>query len=510
MPAVGPIHAFELPAHEDLGARCIRSGAVTGGAQLVRLALVLTGTIALARQLAPADFGLVAMASALLGLLAVARELGLSLATVQRDRIRAEQVSALFWVNLAFGLALAAVTAALAPLVAWFYGDARLNGVVFALAAAFAVGGAAVQHRALLQRGMRFGALAAVDLVALAVSTALAIAAASLGAGYWALVVLPVAQTTTASALLWRACPWRPGPPTRGADVRSLLTFGGHVTGTGLLHQLSRNLDTVLIGWFWGAAPLGLYTKAYQLALMPIRNIQAPLASVAIPVLSRLQRDPERFRHFYLKSLRLVAFAGLPGLAAVAVLSREIVALVLGERWLAASPLLAVLACAAAVQLIAGTLGWIFVALGHTRRMLRWSGLASGATILSFAIGLPWGPLGVAVAYTVCVYALRYPHLAAALRDSPVSIADVLRAIHRPVLLALTAALAMAPTRTALQTHAPTTILLCTLCAGAGAWLVSVLLLRRAREDFAEVRDVVWRLVAARSNAAARPPVPAS
>jgi PST family polysaccharide transporter len=510
VPAGRPTDAIGVPALEDLGTQSIRSGAVTGGAQTARFAVTLIGTVVLARQLAPSDFGLVAMASALIGLLAVAQELGLSHATVQRDRITAAQVSSLFWVNLAFGLVLAAGVAALAPLIARCYGDPRLSGIAMALAAGFAVNGAAVQHRALLQRGMRFGALAVVDLSALALGTALAIGAACWGAGYWALVALPLVRGIAAGALVWCVCPWRPGRPTRGVDVRPLLAFGGHVTGASVLNHLSRNLDKVLIGWYWGAAPLGLYSKAYQLAVLPAQQINVPLASVAIPVLSRLQGDPARFRRFYLKSLRLIAFASLPVLAAIAVLSREIVLLALGERWLAASPLLAVLACAAAVQLIASTFGWIFLALGHTRRMLHWSGLASGAAILAFAIGLPWGPLGVAVAYTFCVYALRYPHLVAALRDSPISIRDVLRGIQRPVLLALVAALAMGFARAALAGGSPALIVLGALAAGAVAWCSVGLLLRGARADFAEFLGLAQRVLDARNGTRGRPAMSAS
>ena len=100
--------------------------------------------------------------------------------------------------------------------------------------------------------------------------------------------------------------------PRRGAGVRSMLTFGGNVTGFNVMQYFARNADNALIGKFWGAYQLGLYSRAYQMLLMPMQQINAPLAAVAVPALSRLADSPERYRDAYLKILEKLVMITMP------------------------------------------------------------------------------------------------------------------------------------------------------------------------------------------------------
>jgi Polysaccharide biosynthesis protein len=114
----------------------------------------------LARLLGPKDFGLVGMVAAFTGLLVCFRDFGLSAAAVQRDTVTKEQLSTLFWVNIAFGALLALIVVAMAPAIAAFYQEPQLFGVTTVLALGFLFNSAGVQHAALLQRQMRFTVLA--------------------------------------------------------------------------------------------------------------------------------------------------------------------------------------------------------------------------------------------------------------------------------------------------------------------------------------------------------------
>lgn len=148
-------------------------------------------TVVLARLLLPADFGLVAMVTAITGLGQAFSDLGLSEATIQRQEISHHQVSTLFWINVAIGMTLTLATIALAPVMAWFYRDPRLKGITFLVSLTFLIGGLRVQHDALIRRQMRFVALAIRDVAAYAVAVPVAIIMAWRGAGYWAIVALP-------------------------------------------------------------------------------------------------------------------------------------------------------------------------------------------------------------------------------------------------------------------------------------------------------------------------------
>jgi len=479
------------PGTPGLGGASSRGALLTLSAQGVRFALGLGGTVLLARWVAPREFGLVAGVSAALGLFGALRELGLGAATVQRADVDPAQTSALFWIHLGVGMASWALLAAAAPALGWLLDEPRAAGLAAALAATLPLAALGTQPRALLQRRLAFGALARCDVAALALGTASACAAALLGAGAWALVAGPLVAEAAAAATLWRAARFRPGPPRRGAGVRGLLRFGGHVTLATALQQVSRHLDKLLVGACFGATALGFYGRAHHVALLPFAQIHAPLGSVAVPALARLQREPARFRVAYLRALRLTVLAGLPVMAAIGVLARDLVWVVLGEDWLPAVPLLAVFACAAYGQVIGNPAGWLFVALGHTREMLRWTLLASGSLALAFAAGLPFGPLGVAVAYALCLALLRVPHFALALRGAPVSGADVWHTVRGAVAVSTGAALVMLGVREALPDAAPAARLLAALAAGGLANAAGALLWAPARGDLAHVLETV-------------------
>lgn len=427
----------------DLKGRSVRGGAATLAGQGGRFLIQMVSTVVLARLLTPADFGLIAMVTAVTGFASLFKDLGLSMATVQKAEVTHEQVSVLFWVNVAISVLIALITAALAPVIAWFYGDPRLTAVGMALSLAFVFGGLTVQHQALLRRQMRFTALAIIPIVAMVAAVMAAIISATLGAGYWALVIMELTRSATNAAAVWLVCRWWPGRPTRGAGVRGMLRFGANLTGFNILNYFARNLDNVLIGRVWGAGALGLYAKAYGLLTLPIAQINASVSAVAIPALSRLQNEPDRYRSYYCKTINLIAYLTTPLTLGLAVLSDEVIRLVFGTQWLGASRIFMILAIAAVGQPIANTCGWVFTSLGQTDRMLRWGFVSMPVITIAFALGLPWGPIGVAAAYAICVHIIRYPGYWYAYRKSPVGFSCLIRATSRPLVLSLIMLLAM-------------------------------------------------------------------
>ena len=419
--------------HQGLERRSVRGGAVTLASQATRFVLGTGSTVVLARLLTPADFGLIAMVAPITGFIGLFKDLGLSMATVQRESVTHDQVSTLFWVNVALSLALMAVTMAIAPAVGAFYGDPRATLVTVALAALFLFGGLTAQQQALIQRQMQFGRLATVEIVSLAAGVAAGIAAAWQGFGYWALVVLQATSAAITMMMVWLISGWRPGRPRRGAGIRSMIRFGGGLTGFNVVNYLARNLDNVLIGRFIGAGALGLYSRAYGLLLLPIRLIRSPISAVAVPSLSRLQGDAPRYRRYVRKALALITFLSMPLVGFSAVAAEHIILLVLGEQWVGAVTVFRVLAFAALVQSFNVVTGWVYTSLGQTVRWFRWGLFSSTVIAASFVVGLPWGIEGVAVAYTAAVYLLFYPSLWFCFRRAPVSPGDIAAVVWRPL-----------------------------------------------------------------------------
>lgn len=422
----------------DLRGRSVRGGAVTMGAQGIKFALQLGSTAVLARLLSPADFGLVAMVTAVTGFAAMFKDAGLSMATVQRENVTHDQVSTLFWINVALSAVLMCLVALLAPAIAWFYGEPRLTAITLALAGTFIFGGLTVQHQALLQRQMRFTSLSAIGVISFAASVAAAIVAAIYGLGYWSIVIMTATAAAVNAALVWVYSGWRPGLPVRGSGVMPMLKFGGNVTGFNLLNYFARNSDNILIGWWWGGAALGLYSKAYGLLMMPLTQINAPISSVILPMLSRLQSQPERYRSAYLRVVRALSFALMPPIAFLIVTADWVVLIVLGPQWTEAASVYRFLAVVALAQPVSFTCGWLFTSQGRVREQFHWGIWGCVTTVLAIVVGLPFGIDGVAFSYGVSGLLLRTPLLYYCVgRKGHVSTKDIYVATAPPFFVAI-------------------------------------------------------------------------
>jgi O-antigen/teichoic acid export membrane protein len=423
----------------DLRGRSVRGGAVTLVGQAVKFVLTLASMAVLARILTPEDFGLIAMATVVIGFTSVFKDMGLSMATVQRTDVRHSQVSTLFWLNVGASVAIAVVTAAAAPVLAWFYKEPRVTAVTVVLATSVLVGGFAIQHQALLRRQMRFGALAFVEIASLAAGTAAAIASALAGHGYWALVVLQVVREAAATGLVWMMCRWRPDRPVRGSGVRSLVTFGAHLSGFNVLTYVARNIEKMLIGWYWGAGPVGLYNNADRILLLPIQQINTPLTSVAVPALSRIQKEPDRYRAYYRRGVLLTVTAAMPIVAFLFVAAEKAVLVFLGGQWVDAVPIFRALGPAAFIGTFNVATGWVYVSLGSTRRQFHWGLFSTAVTVIAYVIGLPWGPIGVAAAFSASLVVLRLPSVLYCFRGTHLTLKDMGTALWRPAFSSIAA-----------------------------------------------------------------------
>ena len=424
----------------DLAGRSVRGAVVTMLGQAGNFVVQLAGTALLARLLVPEDFGVFGKTIALTGFITVIRDGGLALATIQRARITHDQISNLFWLNLLLGLLAAALIAALSPAMAWFYRDPRVLWIGLALAGASIISSLSVQHTALMQRQMRFGAIALIGTIGMLVGFASAIVGAWRGAGVWALAVQQYASGLTTALLVFATCRWRPGLPRRGTGVRPMIRIGAHQTGFGILNFANRNLDNVLIGRFVSDAALGFYTQAYRLLLLPIQQINSPISGVVVPALSRLQDQPERYARYYYRAIGAIVLAGMPIIGFLMVDARPVIQLVLGPTWLPTVPIFQALGLAAFLGTFNVAGGWVYASLGRTDRQFRWQLVSTPAIVLSFVLGLPWGALGVACAFSGMCLILVGPALHYCFRGTPISLSRFVRAIARPSLAAVAAA----------------------------------------------------------------------
>jgi len=419
---------------KDLKEKAIRGGFARVCAQTAFFALRIGALMILARLLDPKDFGLVGMVMAFTGVLTLFRDFGLSTATVQRAEVSDEQLSTLFWINILVGVVLTVWLSAMAPIVVRFYREPRLFWVTIALSTGFIINAAGVQHSALLQRQMRFTALAVIQIIALVVSTAVGIGLALVGYGYWALVAMSVGLPLISTIAFWVATSWIPGKPRTGVGVRSMMHFGGGVTIIGVIVYIAYNLDKVLLGRFWGAEALGIYGRSFQIINIPTDNLNSAVGEVAFAALSRVQDDPIRLRNYFLKGYSLVLAMTVPMTCVIAIFPQDLIRVILGPKWNSAATILQCLAPTILIFAIINPLGWLLYALGMIKRSVQIASVLAPVVITGYALGLHYGPKGIALGFSIAMTLWALPHIAWGVYGTPISFGDIMRVMVKPLL----------------------------------------------------------------------------
>lgn len=430
---------FAKPHSDQLTGTSVRGGAVTLAGQAFSFFAQTASMMILARLLSPTDFGISGMAAAVTGFLAMFGDIGLGAVTIQRKEITHREVSTLFWINLSVGATLALVTVALAPALVAFYNEPRLYWVMNVSALSFLLSGLRAQHAAILYRTMRFGAIAKIGIVSLGISSIAGIGMAALGFGYWSLIVMAVSNSLISVIAHWIVVGWRPSKPVRGCGIRSMMQFGGTVTLNGFVVYIAYNIEKVLLGRSFGAAPLGVYGRAYQLLNLPLQQLYAAMYSVAFPGLSAMQDSNERLCRAFLKGYAVLLAFTLPLIMASALFAEEIVQIVLGPNWAEVIPILRLLTPAILIFAIINPYGWFLVATGRAGRSLRMALAIAPIVITGILIGIKWGPEGVALGYSVAMCSWVVPHTLWAFHDTGIRMRDYWSAAQSPLLAALLA-----------------------------------------------------------------------
>jgi PST family polysaccharide transporter len=394
--------------------------------QVCRVIVHFASICVLGRLLTPNDYGIAGMVFTMAGFLELFKDGGLGLALVQAKHLSSEVVATLFWIVLLISVCLGGVMLNSGVFLAAIYREPRVAEVTWFFSIAIVANGLSVIPQSLLLREHRFGRLALVEIVASTSGVSVAIIVALNGGRYYALAFQPLAASLTLLSLCWIYSPIWPGRPRWTVEVRKALHYGVNLSAFGFVNYFARNLDNVLIGRYWGASVLGTYARAYTLLLAPISFINNPLASVYIPVLSRLQSNPELLRIHFLRGLSLATSISLPIAATSLVCSEEIVRILLGHEWLEVADIFRLLCISAPFQFCGNPFGWLFQSLGRTDRQFRWGIFASTIIVGSFFVGLPWGARGVALSYSCVMIPITCLNIWYATRETRITMFDVI------------------------------------------------------------------------------------
>lgn len=363
--------------------------------QWLRYVLQIVNIVVLARLIGPADFGIVSLGLAIVGIASVLGDFGLSLAALREKDLSQQQKSNLLWLNTAIGAALALIVAAAAVPIARAFDDDRLIAVVLIAAPAYLFRAAVVQFQVELNRTDRFRRLAASELGGDAVGVATAVILALAGSGYVALALQGTVAAVVSLAWAGVAAGWRPSPPRR-APMRRLLVFGVSTLGTHAAHYVTTNVDTIVMGAWYSAATVGFYSRAYQLVMLPLQQVAAPLTRILLPRLAAVADDLDELNDALVRAQRLVSHALLAVTGLLVVGGSPLIEIVLGADWVPAMQYLPVLAAGTVFQTIAYGYYWGFAARGRSGALFFSEIVGRVPMVLLILLWAPVAPVGVA------------------------------------------------------------------------------------------------------------------
>jgi O-antigen/teichoic acid export membrane protein len=406
----------EAPAPADLRARVLRGVAwKTASRALLESSKLVVGVL-LARLLTPHDFGVAGMVIVFAGIVPIFSGLALGAALVQRSELSEADRSTAFWTGIGLGAVLTAAGIAASGAVARFYGQPEVRPLFAALSTSFVLTALGMTHGQLLVRELDYRRLELRTMAGTLAGAVTGVTVAVLGYGPWAIIAQLLAATGASTALLWLFSPWRPRFVYSWASLRSLVGFGGNVSGTLVLNELNSNTDNLLVGRFLGASALGTYAVAYNVMLLPFSRLTAPLQEVLYAAFSRVQDDRERVLAVWLRVNRLLAAAALPMLAGLVVVAPELVHVLLGDRWHGAIPVIRILAWVGAFQALQGLNASVLQACDRTSTLLRFALVSFAANLGAFVLGLRWGIVGVAACFAVTTTLVQPFYAALAMR----------------------------------------------------------------------------------------------
>lgn len=389
------------------------------GSNVLRMGVQLAMLPILARLVGPSEYGLVALAVPFVLFCNMLADAGMSQALARRQDATPELESTVFWLAGGLGLGLSVFASLAAWPLAVVLDQPRLPWLIMALSPILVMSGLTAVSNARVIREGRFGVFAGGDLISTVASAAVALTAALNGAGAWSLVFQQL--TLWVCKFAWVNLNARPRIRAyfRPSEVRDLVRFGIHSIGSNLSDFVARNVDNMIVGGVLGTVALGYYAMAYQIVRVPDLIISGPLYLYVFTAVSRAAHDGARGKaaDLAVSALRLASSVLAPTFAGLAIVSPLAVALVLGEQWREAGPVLSRLTAAGFGFAHCFVMGAILMGLGRSHLQLRMMAVAGAATIATVAVFARFGVEVLATAIGAAVLLVTVGYLEVLARD---------------------------------------------------------------------------------------------
>ena len=359
-------------------------------------------TIALARLLSPADFGLMALLTVFMSLAKVFSDFGLSASLIQRKSLTPDDEASAFAMNIAIGVVLALSMLALSPAVADFYGQPVLTPMLAVLALTILASSLCLVQMALLSRAMQFKKIAMIGTSSTLISGAVGVLLAYSGFGVWSLVGMNLATSVVQVAMYWSLSDWRPRGRVRRASISSMWSFSSYLLYIRAAGTIYQNLYLAVIGKVYSPDILGLYSKANSLRMIPAGILTGMVNRVAFPLFSKHQDDKPFLLRRIRQIIRVTLIFSAGGLSLLAVAADPLIPMVFTEKWRPSIDLLRILCFAGVFYPIHALYLMALQAQGHSNLNFRLENakMALGICVLALVYDrgvtvIAWSVVGI-------------------------------------------------------------------------------------------------------------------
>lgn len=361
--------------------------------QFVQLLL----SIVLARLLAPEDFGVVAMVLIITAFANMIQDMGFNMAIIQKKDITHDHFNSVFWFNITVGIVLTTLIALSSPLLSNFYDEPIIRLIMPYLALNYIFTALGMTHQTKMRKELKYKYLSIIQLIAVILSSLVAILMAYYHYGYWSLVVQQLFMQGAVTILLWSKSNWRPSKPHAIiSNLSELWHFSKFSFGNRSMEYWSKKVDSILVGKFMGAANLGIYNKAYRFLNLPSQTITNQISTVIMASFSAIQDDKEKIKSGYLKMTAINSVVVVPVIVIFTFLSEDFVLALLGKKWESMIPVLRIFAIGS-IPVCFFYPGIIFNSLGKVKQLFRLNLITKCITLVFIIIGLFWDMNTVAI-----------------------------------------------------------------------------------------------------------------
>ena len=368
--------------------------------------LLIGFTAVLARLLTKADFGLIAMALLVNNFVYAMTQLGLNAAIIQSPKIKKEQVSAIFFIQVGIGFSTSLICYFLSPVAADFFHQPKLTPVVQTLSWVLFINSFSFLQ-VFLQKRIQFRGFSLVELSAMLISNVVGIAMAYGGFGIWSLVCRLMLHRSIFAIGIWPLVKWIPGRPSI-AGAEKIFHFGLNMYGAHVLSYFSQNFAAIITGKLIGVETLGSFNIAYNLALVPAQKIRDILTSALYPSFCAVNQNALKFKTAFYESLFTLSIFFIPAMLGLSVVADDLVVLIYGSKWKEAGLFLSFLAIIGLLKGIEHVLRTVVLAKGWANRIFF-------ITVIEISMSLPlmyyaimtWEVTGLLFAY-LCISVISF------------------------------------------------------------------------------------------------------